>query len=476
MSRIRDAKSLAGAALLFVLLTAASLHFHDRPGFSMAPLGLSLAILLAGRGLGPAGGLAVSGASLVLVVVLWASGRLESGMAAASALCYPSFGLYPWLRRSQRRDQEAEHHKAAEPLRSERDLLEAQQRGLKDDLADLRERAGESDALFRTAREISKLVHLDAMLEFARDAVAETMERRKRPEPAAFLMLMKDDQGRLKPAFASARGARGGGDGMLFESGEGRALAWVASQREARHLPDTAQEASLAGLDLPDMVRSLILLPLVIREELLGSLLVFSAQAKAFDARDLENLKTLANQLVIGMEKTSLYERVQKLSVTDGLTGLYVHRYLLQRLEEEIRRSARYSSSLSLLMLDIDFFKNANDRFGHLAGDEVLKRVAGILKRQVDGLDLVARYGGEEFAVILPDQGQAQALRKAEAIRAAVEAEPFRFQEEDLRVTISGGAASFPDQARTHKGLLELADKALYRSKAEGRNRVSAAS
>ncbi len=166
---------------------------------------------------------------------------------------------------------------------------------------------------------------------------------------------------------------------------------------------------------------------------------------------------------------------MQRLSITDGLTGLYVHRHFQARLDEEMRRAERYKEPLALLMIDIDFFKKYNDNFGHLAGDAVLKRVASLLKEGLESADFAARYGGEEFVAILPKQDKAQAAAKAEAIRRAVEADAFKFEDQVAKVTVSIGFACFPEDAMIKKGLIDRADLALYKAKNGGRNRVQAA-
>lgn len=163
---------------------------------------------------------------------------------------------------------------------------------------------------------------------------------------------------------------------------------------------------------------------------------------------------------------------LQKRIVIDGLTGVFNRTYLGERLAEEIERGRRYSHAVTLLMVDVDSMKPVNDRFGHRAGDAVLKSVSRVLRVQSRSVDVVARYGGDEFAVIMPQTGPEGAWSLAERITRGVR----ESQPEELRdvVSVSVGMASFPRDADTAEGLVDAADKALYRAKSEGGNAIAA--
>lgn len=164
-------------------------------------------------------------------------------------------------------------------------------------------------------------------------------------------------------------------------------------------------------------------------------------------------------------------QELERLSVTDGLTGLANHRSLMQRLKEESIRSGRNNRSFAVIMADVDHFKMYNDAFGHPAGDEVLKRVATLMRESTRTIDCVGRYGGEEFAVVLPETDVAGGLEVAERIRKRVEAERFP----ERTITLSIGVAEFPHHAETPESIIAVADAALYEAKREGRNRVTRA-
>ena len=201
----------------------------------------------------------------------------------------------------------------------------------------------------------------------------------------------------------------------------------------------------------------------------------------AFDAdivRDFSDkefilFKKISNMVAMAVYNAKLFSRLEQLSITDGLTELYNHRHFQARLTVEIHRAERKCSSMGLLMIDIDNFKLYNDSFGHPMGDELLRKISGLIQENVRGFDIVSRYGGEEFAVILVDCSKDEATKIAERIRSAVEHYHFygREKQPNGAVTISIGIAIYPE-IKTKANLIQYADRALYRAKKLGRNRV----
>lgn len=168
-------------------------------------------------------------------------------------------------------------------------------------------------------------------------------------------------------------------------------------------------------------------------------------------------------------------ERYHRLATTDPLTGCLNRRALIERLENELDRVRRYGLALSLLMIDLDRFKDVNDRYGHLVGDSVLRQIGDVLRHEVRSVDTVARYGGEEFVVVLPETGREGAITFAERIRVRIAGHNFSETEEPLRVTVSIGSASITSrEAATPESLIALGDAAMYRAKNGGRNQVRA--
>jgi len=162
------------------------------------------------------------------------------------------------------------------------------------------------------------------------------------------------------------------------------------------------------------------------------------------------------------------------MSTLDRMTRLFIHHYFQIRLLEEIKRSQRYKTPMSIIISDIDHFKNFNDTYGHQQGDIVLKEAAQIFRDQLRKIDMPARYGGEEFAVILPETNLKQAGAVAQRLRQAIESCPFPGQEKPLHVTISLGVAEYDvNRDVDSKSLIDRADRAMYRAKEMGRNRVA---
>lgn len=171
--------------------------------------------------------------------------------------------------------------------------------------------------------------------------------------------------------------------------------------------------------------------------------------------------------------ETAYHEEIYRMTITDGLTQLYNKRYLLEVLEKEMSRAKRYERPLSVIMLDIDFFKKINDRYGHIAGDAILKELGRLLSKRIRKEEIVTRYGGEEFLVLLPETIGKGALSMGESIRSMVDEHVFPFEDQRLHITISAGVAEYdPGKHNRPSDLVKDADGNLYKSKQGGRNRV----
>ena len=219
--------------------------------------------------------------------------------------------------------------------------------------------------------------------------------------------------------------------------------------------------------------RSSIGYPLICRNELLGVIAFDAANVREFSPREKEVFSIISIHVALAIYNAELYTEVERLSITDGLTGLYNHRYFEERLQDEWMRATRSNINICLLVLDIDHFKNYNDQLGHLQGNKLLVELAELVKRNVRSFDVVCRFGGEEFTVILPECTLNYAARVAERIRAACEECKFIGEEHQPlgKLTISIGVAS-STKAKTAEELFLMADKALYDAKSQNRNKV----
>lgn len=186
----------------------------------------------------------------------------------------------------------------------------------------------------------------------------------------------------------------------------------------------------------------------------------------------IEYMPYFVTLLRLCLERIKLYNKFQELSILDSLTKVYNRRHFMFRYGEEFDRTVKFKLNLGFLMIDIDYFKKINDNYGHLVGDAVLREVARIIRENLREIDFLARFGGEEFSVILPETDKASAIMAAERISSRVSQERIKVFDETLSVNISVGVATFPQNTLYPDVLIEVADKALYKAKLSGRNRV----
>jgi diguanylate cyclase (GGDEF)-like protein len=220
-------------------------------------------------------------------------------------------------------------------------------------------------------------------------------------------------------------------------------------------------------------MRSAMVLPLTSGNISIGTLILASSQQNVFDEEVRIILQVMTNQISTVIEKSIVYQELEKLATTDGLTGLPNHRIFQEVLDRKLASSARFGNKLSIVFCDLDHFKSVNDVYGHPVGDLVLKRLSSILKKEVArDTDLPARYGGEEFAIICEGTDTEGAVNLAERIRRDIEEEIFHTDQGTFKVTISMGIATYPVHARKKEELIEQADTALYAAKEGGRNRI----
>lgn len=322
-------------------------------------------------------------------------------------------------------------------------------------------------ALQQAGKVLSSTLNLDELIKSSIDMFLETVWANK-----GVLMLSAEDRPDLEvKAFKGISSEEV--DGLCKDPAE----SWAMTTLEKEKKPILSHELTKASnfqsyLAVNRQLPFSVYIPLLKEGEIYGVMKIGQKiNGESFTENDLEFFTTLASQAVIAYENARLYS----LAITDSITKLYVHRYFQLRLDEEVKRSRRYNSTLSLLLCDIDHFKLINDQYGHQQGDIILREVSLILRRNIRSTDIAARYGGEEFVIILPETTQSDARVVAERIRR--DTAKFDFPalapgQPPLHCTISIGVAGFPLNADSKDELIQKADSSMYQAKGQGRNRV----
>jgi diguanylate cyclase (GGDEF)-like protein len=285
------------------------------------------------------------------------------------------------------------------------------------------------------------------------------------------LLLLDGDQAvfyEVNPARTrvEARVSAGGVITGAVESGTGLAGA-VASRSRSLRYPGDAEP-----LPPEPSCTAALAVPVFGRGAIFGVVAVYGTETGLFGRDDAETLEALVRQAETAIDNVFLHEEAQRLSITDGLTGLWNRREFDLRARQEVDRATRYKRKVALIMCDLDHFKLLNDTLGHQGGDAVLVELAERLKRSTREIDWVVRYGGEEFALVVPETDLDQAVLLAERVRLAVAETPFEIDGDQIEVTVSLGVAAYPDCGQSVRELVTAADAALYGAKRGGRNQV----
>ena len=348
--------------------------------------------------------------------------------------------------------------------------LEAQKKQIEETNRRLEVRLRELTLLFDITRSINSTLELGELIKLITEMVGVALGFQE------FAVLMLDEPaGELVVSATYGFTEQTDVDGLRMKLGVG-APGRAAQRGEIVLVDDVSKDADYLPYPSRPLVGSFLAVPLKYKDTVVGVLSFNRPMVAGFAGDEIKLLAAVANQAAMAIMNARLYQETVELSLTDALTGTANRRHLFQRLEMEVTRAQRFGNDLSLIMIDIDHFKNYNDRNGHPAGDEVLKGVAAALLRTVRKIDTVARYGGEEFAVILPQIRREEAVAVGEKLRRAVSSIEFPHADSQPggRVTISIGVAHFPTDAQDLTQLLLRSDAALYAAKNSGRNRLVA--
>ncbi len=332
----------------------------------------------------------------------------------------------------------------------------------------------EHERFYQATAMLGRALTPEQVMETAFDAAGAIVEY-----DAAAIALYERDKGKHK---ISAIRVNESGAGLFDEKMkdlEFRDNAGLASMvvKNRHYLPANGEPREVSApiytrkIKLDD-AKSLLVLPLLVADEAIGTMALAARTEKRFSKDVREMLAVIANQVAVSLQNGFLYKKMETMATTDGLTGLTNHRTFQQRFEDLLQRAQRHNHKVALLLCDVDHFKKVNDNYGHPIGDEVLRRVARVLQEVPRKIDIPARYGGEEFAVILDNVDVAQAKAVAERIRIEISKVVVETEKGPLSVTESIGVSAFPDDGRDRAALIERADLALYHAKHSGRNRV----
>lgn len=330
-----------------------------------------------------------------------------------------------------------------------------------------------SHALYKVSEILNASLNIEQVLDATMDCILKIVDA-----DFAVLALYDEQTGLSTILRAVGIEKRDDIEGKTFRAEESL-VGWVTSPERYLFYPDFKTrkiQKPIFGKNIPAVknIGTFFCYPLVSGSEFLGSLTLTFEEDHALPEYERNALTTLARMAATSIANAYLHGRVAKMATTDGLTGLYNHRYFQERLSERIEEARRHPTRHSLILVDIDHFKKVNDTYGHPVGDEVLKRLAVLLKESVRAIDLAARYGGEEFVLLLTNTDRKGALQLAERVRKEAKKLKFQTNDTEFSITLSMGVATFPDDARTKESLIENADEALYYAKEHGRNKVVA--
>lgn len=299
--------------------------------------------------------------------------------------------------------------------------------------------------------------------------------------PAELIALTSFDRATGRHAITCASGPLSSAEweGQAFAANSGL-VSMVVKNRHYLPYGGQVREQSpqIFGVDgaRADGLKSLLVMPLVVQDQVIGTLVLGHRQPGQYTQERREVLEVVCTQVAITLQNANLYALMEEMATKDGLTGLANRRTFMTRMDEALARHKRTQRTFAMVISDIDHFKNVNDTYGHPMGDEVLRQVSAAFKKTLRETDFPARYGGEEFVIVLEETDAEGALVITNRLREEIGKLVFQTEKGPLKVTISMGVAMYPAHADERQKLVDLADQALYVSKKGGRNRVTLAS
>jgi len=321
------------------------------------------------------------------------------------------------------------------------------------------------------ARALTSSLDLDSIL----GAIMQQMEQFFEPESWSLLIV---DEEHRNLYYAVAAGKSAGHRDLRVAMGEGIA-GWVAQHGEPVIASEPGNDARFAGYaDAPSdsSVRSAICIPLRWRDRTLGVIELLNYRVSSLTGETMAFLQVLCDYAAIAIQNVRAVERIQELTITDDLTGLFNSRHLFSVTEIELERSRRFNLPFSLIFIDLDHFKRVNDLHGHLAGSRLLAEIGKTIKQSVRGIDSAFRYGGDEFIVLLPQTAKDAALEVTQRLMHALRDTRYLLSEGlEVRIMASFGIASYPEDGSSTQAIIGAADEMMYLVKNSSRGNIAVA-
>lgn len=360
-------------------------------------------------------------------------------------------------------------------MQSEVTRLQRESASVKQAMEDYKDKIVKSSTTMASLAAIAKITGQSLDLDKVLGSVMETVGSIGATKASIWLL---EDDGKLRLYSTLGWSDKDKEGEVRIALGEGL-IGWVAQHGHAVDQATVKRDPNLMDVRKRSRFETILAVPLVNNQETQGVLNLEEIDKKRIKDAGLQEEKRIINFLgglaAMSVKNAKVFGATKEFAEKDGLTGLFNHRYYQDTMDRELKRHDRYGDPLSVLLTDIDKFKSFNDTYGHQIGDQVLAQTAQVLADIARESDIPCRYGGEEFVLILPQTGKQGAAKAAERLRARVEETVYQTEKGPLRVTLSVGVATFPEDAREKDALVRLCDEALYRAKEAGRNRVELA-